>query len=134
MELFHTGLEEIDALKNSASSEVLHAFFRKRMQEWPHPMISFECGTVGTFCDLVDKLKPEIAFELIPVAVDIVCNSANADLETKKTAVSLLWALIRKSDTTEIPNKMEALINDLINDGNASIIEEGKELKRWYRL
>lgn len=93
-----------DIFENESSSS-LKDLFVLRTNHCNYWLISGECGTWGRFDDLEQKLRSNIAFNLIPTAVEICLNQDDSDLFD--TALSLLASLIRASNTTEIPNSLK---------------------------
>ena len=74
-------------------ASVLVELFQRRTAYWPHAAIEVEGGGIGLLDDVRRDLAPDVAFALIPTAVEIALAQRNADL--LECALCLLMDLAR---------------------------------------
>jgi hypothetical protein len=97
----------------------LARLFAERTRDWPYFMRHVEGGTVGSFDDLESKIEADAAFRLIAKAAQIALRQRSDDL--RETALSLAVGLARRSNTTEIPQDLEPLIDPLKQSAAGSL-------------
>jgi hypothetical protein len=68
-----------DILENGSSNS-LKDLFILRTSRWKYWMISDEGCTWGLFSDLEQNARTDIAFTLIPVAIEIILSQNDIDL------------------------------------------------------
>jgi hypothetical protein len=121
-------------IAQTGEPQLLSELFHSRKRRWPYHLIVDECFTVGLFYDLEQQLLPNVAFTLIPQAVEITLEQDSTNLFT--TALSLLAGLAEKSNTTEIPEILVESWEKLQQRADRfapTTAETWRFLKSWYR-
>ncbi len=131
MPIFNSGLPEIEILRTEVSPDHLRNFFRARIREWRHPLVSGECFTIGVFDDLIAAITPETAFALIPAAIAIAREWSGSDIQI--TAISLVEDLARRSGTTQMPVGLLELLHDINTAQPTGTRDATIGIQRWYR-
>jgi hypothetical protein len=133
-ELFPDSSQSRDSLISAPTEESLREFFRERIKEWRHPLMSGECFTVSTFSDLTERLEPQAAFALISSAFLILMDWDGSEIS--ETALCLLSDLSTASETTEMPNALGEGWRELeafVRRNHLTDSVEWRSLKAWYR-
>lgn len=112
-EIFPKSIVERDDAISDPSLDNLQIFFRARIREWNQPIYSGECFSVGQFSDFTSKLKPEVAFLLIPSSLSILFDWDGSAVSS--SALGLLSDLILGSGTTEIPSAFSDEFDRLVS-------------------
>ena len=109
----------------------LTTLFEETTREWPYFMRHVEGGTISSFDDLICEISPEVAFHLVPKAAQLALDQQRPEL--CDTALSLAIDLARRSNTTEIPTDLKALLTRL-KQSSTSKFRLVDYLLEWYRL
>lgn len=83
----------------------------------------------------IDTMSPSVAFEAIGQTVDVLLLQSDESNATE--VVEMLIALARHSDTTQIPSKLSAEKNAIVNQFSTFgdyAKNKLQELFRYYRL
>ena len=128
--IFRATVCDCAAVLAEPNGTTLRRLFQEITSQWPHPFRHEECYTVSAFADLEQQVGPEKAFCLISEAARITLEQTDAKL--RETALSLLYGLVRSSNTTEVPPGVAELLRALKLQGGDSAYY--REIEAWYRL
>lgn len=138
---FSSGLQYFDGLASGEQPELLQSFFQERVAECNTAYRHEEFITVGLFDDLAKRLSSNVAFALIPAAVDIAIALREGSLFD--LAMTLVADLARASEITEMPPELdaawisfEAVVTSWSTQepiGNSDLVLAWEALGSWYR-
>jgi hypothetical protein len=117
----------------AGDGEALRRLFEERWQAWPRTYVHDEDGTTALFSDLEQAVAPDVAFDLIAMAIDILMESTDSPF--RDGAAHLLGVLVVATGSTEVPAALRGQFPALLAlaQRRSDAMQDLAAIRTWYR-